>query len=100
MRRGRVSDGGVVMMRTNGPDPAPGIGAFRFGPEDRLVPGPEERAVLAEIATLLATGRSLRAVFHELAGRGIFAGNGRPFAPSTLWPLVRNRSVTNRAPTS
>ena len=67
------------MMRTERADPAPGIGAFRFGPEDRLVPGPEERAVLAEIATLLATGRA-----------GGLPRAGRPRHLRRQWAAVRS----------
>jgi len=71
-----------------------------LGPGGRLVPKPEEQAVLAEISALRATGLSLRALARVLAARGQLARNGRPFAPSTLWPLVRNRAVTNRATAS
>jgi site-specific DNA recombinase len=65
-----------------------------------LVPSPEEQVVLTEIVALRTMGHSFRAIAGELAGRGIMARSGRPFAPSTLWPLVRNRPVTNSATAS
>lgn len=56
--------------------------------------------VVVELAALRARRLSLRAIARTLADRGMLARSGRPFAPSTLWPLVRNRAVTNRATAS
>lgn len=60
-----------------------------------LVPEPHEQATLAVITALRASGLSLRAISRELAAQGTFARNGRPFAPSTLLRIVRNRPVSN-----
>ena len=68
---------------------------FRLAPGRRLRPEPREQMVLGVIADLRASGLSLRGISRELAGRGVLARNGRPFAPSTLLALVRNRSVMN-----
>jgi len=70
---------------------------FRVAPEGGLVANPREQEVLVAIGALRASGRSLRAIARTLADRGILARSGRPFAPSTLWPLVRNRAVTDIA---
>lgn len=69
---------------------------FRLAPEGRLRPDPREQAVLGLIAALRASGRSLRGISRELAGRGILARNGRPFAPKVLLGLVTNRSLGNK----
>lgn len=50
---------------------------------------PGRRGGLLPLGALRAPGRSLRAIARTLADRGIFARSGRPFAPSTLWPRVR-----------
>ena len=59
-----------------------------------LEPSPVEQRILA-LARHLAPGQSLRALSAALAKRGVVARNGRPFAPSTLLGLVRNRAVVN-----
>jgi len=58
---------------------------------------PQELATLTTIR-VLARGRSLRALSRALAGRGILARNGRPFAASTLAVLVHNRPVVDSLP--
>jgi DNA invertase Pin-like site-specific DNA recombinase len=73
---------------------------FRLAAGGRLVTDLREQDILGAITALRASGRSLRAIARTLADRGILARSGRPFAPSTLWPLVRNRAVTNRASAS
>jgi site-specific DNA recombinase len=59
----------------------------------RLIPDPHEQSVLKEIATLTAAGFSLRRISLALAGRGIVARSGRPFAASTLGVIVHKRAV-------
>lgn len=59
----------------------------------RLEPADDEQRTLHLICAL-STGRSLRALSAELAARGVYARNGRPFAPMTL---ARLRAVTDRA---
>ena len=55
----------------------------------RLVADPhEQKSVLGEIAALSASGLSLRGVSRALAGRGVLARNGRPFAAMTLARLA------------
>ncbi len=68
---------------------------YRLAPDGRLALNPKERAALAEVARLRARGLSLRAISKALAARGILARNGRPFSPSTLLGVVRNRTVAN-----
>jgi site-specific DNA recombinase len=68
---------------------------FQLAPGALLVPDPQEQVTLACIATLRASGLSLRAISRELAAQGILARNGRPFAPTTLARLVPNRPVSN-----
>ena len=70
---------------------------FTFGPGGELMPEPGERATLEVIASLSGAGASLRSIARQLEERGIQARNGRPFAPSTLLGLVRNRAVVNSA---
>lgn len=53
----------------------------------------EQRAI--EEAVRLRPGRSLRALSAELARRGFVARTGKPFVPSVLRDLVRNRTVGN-----
>jgi hypothetical protein len=72
---------------------------YRLAPDGRLALNPKERAALAEVARLRARGFSLRAISKALAARGILARNGRPFGPSTLLGVVRNRTVENRLET-
>jgi site-specific DNA recombinase len=67
----------------------------RLASGGRLVVNPKEQAVLVQIATFRRRGRSLRAISRALAARGVLARNGRPFGPSTLLGLVRNRTVPN-----
>jgi DNA invertase Pin-like site-specific DNA recombinase len=62
----------------------------------RLVVNPQEHAVLGQIMALRRRGLSLRAISRTLAAKGVLARNGRPFGPSTLLGIVRNRTVENR----
>ena len=59
-----------------------------LGPGGRLVTNQKEAGSPRCDRRLWASGRSLRAIARDLADRGILARSGRPFAPSTLWPLV------------
>lgn len=68
---------------------------YHLAPGGRLEVNPSEQATLALVASLRASGLPLRAISKELAGRGVVARNGRPFAPSTLLNLVHNSSVAN-----
>jgi DNA invertase Pin-like site-specific DNA recombinase len=68
---------------------------FQLAPGALLVPEPEEQVTLACIATLRASGLSLRAISRELAAQEILARNGQPFAATTLARLVSNRPVTH-----
>ena len=61
----------------------------------RLVVDPQERAVLGQIMALRRRGFSLRAISRTLAAKGVLARSGRPFGPSTLLGIVRNRTVPN-----
>ncbi|MGH7390359.1 MAG: recombinase family protein [Candidatus Rokuibacteriota bacterium] len=70
---------------------------FRFGPDGRLVPDQAEQVALGRIAALRAAGLSLRAISRALAGEGVVARHGRPFAPMTLARLVTDRTVSDRA---
>jgi site-specific DNA recombinase len=72
---------------------------FRLAPGALLVPDPQEQVTLACIATLRASGLSLRAISQKLAAKGILARNGRPFAPMTLARLVTIRPVGDNAAT-
>jgi DNA invertase Pin-like site-specific DNA recombinase len=58
--------------------------------ELHLRPDPHEQKSLAMIRRL-APNRSLRQLSRILAGRGVFARGGRPFAPSTLAGLLAVR---------
>jgi len=69
---------------------------FRLGPEGRLRPDLREQGTLTLIAALRASGQSLRGISGALVHRGIFARNGRPFAPMTLSRVVTNRSVSDK----
>src|SRR6266852_7606237 len=68
---------------------------FRLAAGGRLVANPREQALLGQIGALRRRGLSLRAISRALAGRGALARNGRPFGPSTLLGIVRNRTVPN-----
>jgi DNA invertase Pin-like site-specific DNA recombinase len=68
---------------------------FRIGPGGSLFREPREEAILARIRALNASGASLRGIARQLAVNGVMARNGRPFAPATLFHLVRNRPVAN-----
>jgi hypothetical protein len=68
---------------------------FRLVARCRLVANPKEQALLGQLGTLRRRGLSLRAISRAMAGRGALAWNGRPLAPSTLFGLVRNRTVMN-----
>lgn len=61
-----------------------------------LVADRREQMVLRSVRELRESGLSLRAVSAALAARGIFARNGRPFAPKVLLS-VTNRAVGNSA---
>ena len=74
---------------------APAPYGYSLGSVGRLLPNLQERAGLAEVARLRASGLSLRAISKDLAARGVLARNGRPFGPSTLLGLVHNRTVVN-----
>ena len=67
----------------------------RLAAGGRLVAHPKEQALLHQIEALRRQGLSLRAISRALAGRGALARNGRPFGPSTLLGIVRNRRVMN-----
>lgn len=68
---------------------------FRLAPDGQLAANLAERTVVGRIVALRASGLSLRGVSRALSARGVLARNGRPFAPSTLLGLVRNRAVVN-----
>ncbi len=68
---------------------------FRLAAGGRLVANPREQALLGQIGALRRRGLSLRAISRALARRGALARNGRPFGPSTLLGIVRNRTVTD-----
>src|SRR5713101_8145190 len=68
---------------------------FRLAAGGRLVANQKEEALVSEIEALRRRGLSLRAISRALARRGALARNGRPFGPSTLLGIVRNRTVTN-----
>jgi DNA invertase Pin-like site-specific DNA recombinase len=68
---------------------------FTFAADGRVIEEPSEQAALTTIGALGGSGASLRAISVELAACGILARSGRPFAPSTLLKLVRNRAVVN-----
>jgi len=68
---------------------------YRLAPGRRLVVSPREQVVLAKIVALRNRGFSLRAISRALATQGVLARNGRPFGPSTLLAIVRNRTVRN-----
>src|SRR5216683_5561773 len=72
---------------------------YRLAPGRRLVVNPREQVVLAKILALRDRGFSLRAISRVLATQGVLARNGRPFGPSTLLGIVRNRTVENRPET-
>jgi len=61
----------------------------------RLVANQKEEALVSEIEALRAPGLSLREISRALARQGALARNGRPFGPSTLLGIVRNRRVVN-----
>jgi DNA invertase Pin-like site-specific DNA recombinase len=65
----------------------------------RLVVNPREQAVVGQIVELRRRGLSLRAISRALAAHSVLARNGRPFRPSTLLGIVRNRTVENRLET-
>ncbi len=67
----------------------------RLAPRRRLVVNPREQAVLGQIVALRGQGLSIRAISRALAADGVMARNGRPFGPSTLLGIVRNRTVEN-----
>jgi DNA invertase Pin-like site-specific DNA recombinase len=68
---------------------------YRLAPGRRLVVNPTEQVVLGKIVALRDQGFSLRAISRALATQGALARNGRPFGPSTLLGIVRNRTVPN-----
>ena len=68
---------------------------YRRASEARLTAHPREQAVLTKIMALRDRRFSLRAISRVLATRGHLARNGRPFDPSTLDGIVRNRTVPN-----
>ena len=68
---------------------------FRLAPGGRLVANQKEEALVSEIEALRARGLSLREISRALARQGALARNGRPFGPSTLLGIVRNRTVMN-----
>jgi hypothetical protein len=70
---------------------------YRVASGGRLVVDPKEHVLLGEIGALRAQGLSLRAISQVLANQGLLARSGRPLAPSTLYQIVRNRTVTNTA---
>lgn len=62
---------------------------WRLGPDGRTVePDPAEQEALRAIR-LAQDGTSLRHLAQTLAGQGLLARNGRPFAPSTLHTLLQ-----------
>jgi hypothetical protein len=65
-----------------------GSGVGPTGPGSRRAAAswanPREQEVLDAIAALPTSRRWLRAIARELAGPGIMASNGRPFAAQTL----------------
>jgi site-specific DNA recombinase len=66
---------------------------YRVAPDGLLLePNQGEQGALRLIRSL-ASGRSLRQLSRDLAGRGILARNGRPFAAMTLSRLVTDRTV-------
>src|SRR5712692_102367 len=71
---------------------------FRLAARGRLLANPREQVLLGQIAAPRHRGLSLRAISRTLAARGILARNGRPFGPSTLLGVVRNRTVANTNP--
>ena len=68
---------------------------YRVAPGGRLVVSSKEQALVGDIGALRGQGLSLRAISRDLASRGTLARNGRPFGPSTLLGIVRNRTVMN-----
>lgn len=62
-----------------------------------LVADGTEQAALATLRELRASGMSLRKIAAELAARGIFARNGRPFAAKVVRDLVTDRPIGNDA---
>lgn len=64
---------------------------FMADPADagKIVRNETEQAILREAAMLRAEGLSLREVAEQLASRGIYARNGKPFAPTVLMNLLK-----------
>src|SRR5712692_9228186 len=68
---------------------------YRVASGGRLVVDPKEQVLLGNIAALRAQGLSLRWISLALAHQGLLARNGRPLGPSTLYQIVRNRTLMN-----
>jgi DNA invertase Pin-like site-specific DNA recombinase len=66
---------------------------FRLAAGGRLVPHSRERAALAKITTLQASGLSLRRLSSALAGKGILARNKRPFTSKVLATLLARQPI-------
>lgn len=67
---------------------------YRLGEDGKtLEPDEEERQVLSLICRYREDGLSLRAISSTLAGQGIFAKSGQPFAPSTLKTIIESQAA-------
>ncbi len=68
---------------------------YRLATGGRLAVNLKEQTILAQISARRRRGQSFRAISRALAAHGVLARNGRPFGPSTLLGIVRNRTVGN-----